>query len=82
MNGAQYLAGVDNGKSGVTPIKPYDNNQNFGRLSLQNSIYLPGKTTVQLKVYDRQKVIFRESNTYNLTIDTSQGCLAPLAVTL
>ena len=35
MNGAQYLAGVDNGGDGITEIKPYDNNQNFGRLSLQ-----------------------------------------------
>ncbi len=35
MNGAQFLKGVDNTPNGVTEIKPYDNNQNFGRLSLQ-----------------------------------------------
>ena len=35
MNGAQFLRGVDNTPNGVTEITPYDNNQNFGRLSLQ-----------------------------------------------
>jgi hypothetical protein len=35
MNGAQFLRGVDNTPNGVTEIEPYDNNQNFGRLSLQ-----------------------------------------------
>lgn len=35
MNGAQFLRGVDNGINGVTTVAPYDNNQGFGRLSLQ-----------------------------------------------
>ena len=38
MNGAQFLKGVDNGSNGVTEIKPYDNNQNFGRLALQREL--------------------------------------------
>ena len=39
MNGAQFLQGVDNGGNGVTEISPYDNNQNFGRLSLQGDVF-------------------------------------------
>ncbi|KAL7526216.1 hypothetical protein ACHAXR_001376, partial [Thalassiosira sp. AJA248-18] len=54
MNGAQFMNGVDNGGSGVTDVKPYDNNQNFGRLALQYSVYIPGKTDVNLMVWDRQ----------------------------
>ena len=38
LNGAQFLQGVDNGGNGVTEIKPYDNNQGFGRMSLQGKL--------------------------------------------
>ena len=38
LNGAQFLQGVDNGADGVTEIKPYDNNQGFGRMSLQGEL--------------------------------------------
>ena len=38
LNGAQFLQGVDNGGNGVTEIKPYDNNQGFGRMSLQGEL--------------------------------------------
>jgi len=83
MNGAQNLKGVDNGANGVTDIKSYDNNQGFGRLSLQDSVYLAGQTNVQLKVWDREKVIDQDTNTYNVTIDKSNGCQAEnLSVTL
>ena len=58
LNGAQALLGVDNviRGGGVTPSAPYDNNQGFGRLSLQDSVYLAGKTNVQLKIWDRESV--------------------------
>eukprot|EP00804_Cyclotella_cryptica_P013914 CCRYP_002444-RC/>CCRYP_002444-RC protein AED:0.08 eAED:0.08 QI:101/0.77/0.6/1/0.77/0.7/10/144/934 len=83
MNGAQFMKGVDNGSSGVTPVEPYDSNQGFGHLSLQNSIYLPGKTNVQLQAYDRESVIDGLSQTYDLEIDTSGGCTSKdLSVTL
>ena len=38
LNGAQFLQWVDNGADGVTEIKPYDNNQGFGRMSLQGEL--------------------------------------------
>lgn len=77
------MAGVDNGSSGVTSILPYDNNQNFGRLSLQNSVYLEGKTNVQLIVQDRVVVADGDSNDFTVTINTSGGCTNPnLSVTL
>lgn len=83
MNGAQKLQGVDNGAQGVTDSTPYDNAQGFGRLSLQDSVYLFGETNVQLKIWDRERVIDQDTNTYNVTIDKSNGCQAEhLSVTL
>lgn len=68
---------------GVTPVEPYDNNQGFGHLSLQNSIYLPGKTNIQLQAYDRESVIDGLSQTYDVKIDTTGGCTSEdLSVTL
>eukprot|EP00985_Skeletonema_marinoi_P018640 scaffold10435_cov134-Skeletonema_marinoi.AAC.3 len=76
LNGAQALLGVDNviRRGGVTPSAPYDNNQGFGRLSLQDSVYLAGKTNVQLKIWDRESVPNGGTNTYDVTIDKSGGC--------
>jgi len=98
----------------VTEIKPYDNNQNFGRLSLQgewngwwlgyqilsvslsdlffpiyysthpsDSVYLPGRTSVQLTAFDRQVVNDQRSQDYTITINKEDGCdYDKLAVTL
>jgi len=83
MNGAQYLKGVDNGGDGVTNIQPYDNNQNFGRLALQHSVYLKGKTNVQLSVWDRRVVQDQRSDSYTIKIDKTDGCkYDKLSVTL
>lgn len=83
MNGAQFMRGVDNGVDGVTEIKPYDFNQGFGRLALQYSVYIPGKTDVQLSAWDRQVVYDQESQSYGITIDKSAGCThEDLSVTL
>lgn len=73
MNGAQFLRGVDNGGR-VTSIEPYDNNQNFGRLALQHSVYIPGKTDVQLQAWDRQVVYDQKEQPYEVTIDKLNGC--------
>jgi len=84
MNGAQFLNGVDNGGDGVTEIQPYDNNQNFGRLALQHSIYLPGKTDVQMTAWDKRAVKDQGFDVLPpVTIDTSDGCTYDkLSVTL
>jgi len=85
MNGAQPLLGIDNVAKGggITRTMPYDNNQGFGRLSLQDSVYLHGKTNVQLKVWDRESVADGGTNNYDVTIDKSNGCQAEdLSVTI
>jgi len=83
MNGAQFLKGVDNGGGGVTEVQPHDNNQSFGRLALQYSIYLPGKTDIQLTVFDRRAVKDQESDKHLVEIDKSDGCVSDnLSVTL
>merc|ERR1712176_604052 len=56
LNGAQYMAGVDNGvRQGVSKVSPYDNTQNFGRVSLVDSLYIKNKSNVQSFLKDRQK---------------------------
>jgi hypothetical protein len=86
MNGAQPLVGVDNVAKGggITRTKLYDIHQGFGRLSFQDSVYLHGKTNVQLKAWDRESVkVGGTPNKYDVTIDKSQGCQAEdLSVTL
>lgn len=69
--------------SGVTPVKLYDANQGFGHLSLQNSIYLRGKTNVQLQVWDREVVVDGSNKSYEIKIDKTSGCTnEDLSVTL
>lgn len=83
MNGAKFLKGGIDNEGSETPVEPYDNNQNFGRIALQSSVYLAGKTNVQLEVWDREQVLDQESNTHTVTIDTSGGCsYESLSVTL
>lgn len=74
MNGAQYLKGVDNAFIGVTPVAPYDETQNFGRISLKDSLYIAGQTDVQLQVFDREEIEDKETKSYSFIIDKSQGC--------
>ena len=83
MNGAQYVLGVQNEDIGITPVSPYDETQNFGRVSLKDSLYIAGKTDVQLKIFDREVIEDTKSNVYTLAIDKSQGCSnTKLSVTL
>jgi len=54
MNGAQPLAGVDNGNRGIENSVMYDQIQNMGLVSYVNSIYLPTVSNVKLKIWDRE----------------------------
>ena len=82
MNGAQSILGVGN-PGVITSSNLYDNNQGFGRVSLQDSLYLAGKTNTQLKIWDRENVSDGSTNTYDVTIDKTGGCEAKqLSVTL
>lgn len=72
LNGAQNLYFVDNIKR--TEIKPHDNNQGFGRLSLQDSVYMPGSTNFELSVWDREFIRDRETREFNVVINETGGC--------
>lgn len=73
-NGGQDLTGVDNGNS-IFPAGPYDNVQNFGRVSLIDSLYLVDKSNVQTMLWDRLKIPDDgEVDEYSITIDKSGGC--------
>ena len=85
INGAQTdIRGVDNGSRGITPVRPYDNNAGFGRVSLTNSLYVAGKTDAGFKFWDGERLFDGDpATTYEVTIDKSRGCDAmDLSVTL
>lgn len=77
LNGAQYMKGVDNNHGKVTDVDPYDNTQNFGRVSLIDSIFLKDKTNIKLKIWDREIIVDGQDHKYEITIDMSGGCTNP-----
>mmetsp|Transcript_33715 Transcript_33715/g.74240 ORF Transcript_33715/g.74240 Transcript_33715/m.74240 type:complete len:965 (+) Transcript_33715:233-3127(+) len=88
INGAQTdIKAVDNSAKSLgthtTGVKPYDDAQGFGRLSLTNSVYIRGKTDVQVQFWDGETVTYNGLRRYPIKIDTSNGCTNPrLSVTL
>mmetsp|Transcript_44862 Transcript_44862/g.65927 ORF Transcript_44862/g.65927 Transcript_44862/m.65927 type:complete len:933 (+) Transcript_44862:60-2858(+) len=77
LNGAQYMIGVDNGGCDVYPVTPYDNVQNFGRVSLSDSLYISSSSNVDSEVYDKQSISGEEDTLLTeLKIDQSKGCKA------
>jgi len=72
MNGAQPLLGVDNGGfRGTESSSMYDNIQNMGRISLADSLYLPGFTNVKTIVFDREVRLLSSSNITHLLTNVS-----------
>ena len=69
LNGGQDMFGVDNGSDGIWPVKPYDNIQNMGRISLIDSLYLKDKSNVQNHFWDRQTI------EENVTLSYSKVCV-------
>jgi len=84
LNGAQYMAGVDNGITHkVSKVYPYDNTQNFGRVSLVHSLYIKNMSEVQSFLLDRETISEGQTKTFTLKIDSSGGCINPkFSVTL
>jgi len=88
LNGGQFLDSVDghtsSGSVSVPDLLPYDSIQGFGRLSLIDSVYLPGYTNIQIQAYNREKIANEQRVSYEVTIDQSNGCArnTPLTVTL
>ena len=89
MNGSQMdMKGVDNSENSVfgtsvTDVRPYDDAQGFGHISLTNSLYLKGLTDVQMKFWDKEAVNYNGLRRFNVKIDRSNGCTnTRLSVTL
>jgi len=74
LNGGQDMFGVDNGSDGICPVKPYDNIQNMGRISLIDSLYLKDKSNVQNHFWDRQTIEENVTLSYSKTINMTGGC--------
>lgn len=85
LNGAQtsLIKGIDNQGGKVTKTQPYDGNIGFGIIQLVTSIYVKGKSEVQLKTWDREVINDGDTLTYQVTVDRSNGCtFKPLSATL
>lgn len=72
INGAQPLVGVQN-QQGTVRSYPYDTNQNFGRVSLIDSLPLSGENQLKAKFVDRKEIRNGVMDRYPLVIGSS-GC--------
>jgi len=75
MNGAQDVVGVDNTLT-VTEVSTYDNNMGFGRISLTDSLLLPGASSIETRVHDRVQITNKSTKTYSIKIDKQNDCNA------
>ena len=66
LNGGQDMRGVDNGNGKVTELESYDNTQNFGRISLMDSLYIRHKSNVHLKIWDRMTLEGNNADSFNI----------------
>ena len=66
--------GVDNGDCTAFSVKPYDEIQNFGRVSLSDSLYIKGKSNIQAKVWDKQSIKDNDEHQFTMRIDQTNGC--------
>ena len=83
LNGGQQLYGVDNPgyvysdknyPQWLFASLPYDNIQGFGRVSLQDTLYIKDSSNVQAIVHDRQGVKEGEIKCITVSIDHSGWC--------
>eukprot|EP00586_Coscinodiscus_wailesii_P008645 CAMPEP_0172523930 /NCGR_PEP_ID=MMETSP1066-20121228/293918_1 /TAXON_ID=671091 /ORGANISM="Coscinodiscus wailesii, Strain CCMP2513" /LENGTH=897 /DNA_ID=CAMNT_0013307029 /DNA_START=125 /DNA_END=2819 /DNA_ORIENTATION=+ len=74
LNGGALLKDVDNGQAGTTPSTPYDNTQNYGRVNLEDSLYLEGTKSVQAVLYDREKLFDGEELKFSGTVKYTESC--------
>ena len=84
MNGAQFMAGVDN--PAVLELdsstNPYDVAQGFGRISLLDSLHLAERGNIRTKVWDRQTIGNAQLLTRDVTIDAETCDSTELRATL
>ena len=82
INGAQPLSGRQNEDMTVSTSQEYDEHQGFGAITLIDSLPLSGKNQLQAQVVDRKAISNGQEDIYGVVIDKSNGCSAPLSVTL
>lgn len=82
INGAQPLIGRQHENFSVSPSEEYDAHQGFGAITLIKSLPLAGKNFLRAKVVDRKPISNTQEDEYIVEIDKSDGCEAPLSVTL
>ena len=86
LNGGVNLTAVDNSNDvriDNYPSEPYDGIQGFGRVSLENSLYIKGESNLIATVYDREVIKEGETNSYSVLIHHSDLCQSKtLSVTL
>merc|ERR1711862_699066 len=74
LNGAQYMKGVDNNYPSITEVYPYDNTQNYGRISLIDTLYIKNKTNIGLKIWDNETIQNDQTKMYTIQITLTPKC--------
>lgn len=64
LNGAQSILGIQQDLTNVTTVSDYDNNQNFGRINLLNSLTLDGENDFATEVHDRVPIVNGDEHEY------------------
>merc|ERR1712079_274453 len=65
------MRGVDNNYPKITQVYPYDNIQNYGRISLLDTICIKHKSSINLKLCDHQIIQNQQTRMHTFTIDMS-----------
>ena len=76
LNGAVSLLGAEGQWWSRTTedVELYDDNQNFGRVNLLNSLPLQGRNKISAKMIDRKIIQNGRKDEYVVDIDRSNGC--------
>ena len=79
LNGGQQLYAGDNYKYADSnpyyfPSLPYDNIQGFGRVSLEDTLYIKDQSNLKAIVHDRQGIKEGETKCITVSIDHSGWC--------
>eukprot|EP00588_Corethron_pennatum_P022092 CAMPEP_0194313632 /NCGR_PEP_ID=MMETSP0171-20130528/10485_1 /TAXON_ID=218684 /ORGANISM="Corethron pennatum, Strain L29A3" /LENGTH=880 /DNA_ID=CAMNT_0039068663 /DNA_START=260 /DNA_END=2901 /DNA_ORIENTATION=- len=74
LNGAQFIKEIQNDPiKSFSPLREYDSNQGFGRVSLQNSLPL-SSSKFNLKVFDKSLIYPQKLHAYEVSISKKDTC--------
>ena len=82
INGAQAIDGIQLRNGTTKASTEYDNYQRFGRINLIKSLPLSEQNRINALIVDRESISNNQEDTYQITINSSDGCQEPLSASL